>query len=624
MTPETNFACFTQNSIDFAGMIVRDDFRRVVVRSLKEYIAFFLTASEYWIKLLYRGQSRADWKVESGACRALTLGDAYPSTEELKKHHQRLIAASRHLYDGESGSYNDLALLARLQHHKAKTNLIDFTESPLIALWFACAGEKGYDGAVHWVSEAVETVGSDDKLDKIFNDSGRSIYKYDPPYLERRMIAQQSTFLIAPDGRLKHDYYQSVIIPADVKDAVITELEFLGISQKRVYPDFDGFVEWFDHKGRDRLEELWYEGKTQTENREYTLERKSYEEALKITLDLFGPWDERTAMILTKLTHGVTFSNDALEFAERCGEWALAIRLKLFGDNRSKTAEAYSALATLYRKLGRYGDSENYYGKALGIMRCFYGGDSRHVSLVLNNLGYMYYDWGYYEKAKTAMLESLDIRSKLPKTDNSSEAYAYSNLASIALDMGDGENARKWASECLRIRLGLYGDDSLSSAIAYKKMARYECGWGDIGKAAELLAKAFGFHRAKRANSEKPDKITSSEADCLLAEGDILLKKGDADGAIERYTTARSALTAIFGEMSCDVAEADVKLGETYLKTKRFPEADGSLRRACSVYLKKLGEGSARTKGAFTLLRKAHLEIAPTVDFEAWLAGQPL
>ena len=44
----------------------------------------------------------------------------------------------------------DLELLADLQHYGAATCLIDFTQSPLTALWFACKDEDnlGKDGKV--------------------------------------------------------------------------------------------------------------------------------------------------------------------------------------------------------------------------------------------------------------------------------------------------------------------------------------------------------------------------------------------------------------------------------------------------------------------------------------------
>ena len=37
-----------------------------------------------------------------------------------------------------SGELCDLELLADLQHHGVATCLIDFTQTPLTALWFAC------------------------------------------------------------------------------------------------------------------------------------------------------------------------------------------------------------------------------------------------------------------------------------------------------------------------------------------------------------------------------------------------------------------------------------------------------------------------------------------------------
>lgn len=93
---------------------------------------------------VYRGQAHEDWAPESGAVHRLrsACGENSPLDErELRTlvteyHRERLILQ---VMDGFDSS--DLQRLSVLQHQGAATGLLDFTESPLVALWFACAEE---------------------------------------------------------------------------------------------------------------------------------------------------------------------------------------------------------------------------------------------------------------------------------------------------------------------------------------------------------------------------------------------------------------------------------------------------------------------------------------------------
>ena len=48
----------------------------------------------------------------------------------------------------DGATLSDLQRLSVLQHQGAATGLLDFTEYPLVALWFACAERSDKDGKV--------------------------------------------------------------------------------------------------------------------------------------------------------------------------------------------------------------------------------------------------------------------------------------------------------------------------------------------------------------------------------------------------------------------------------------------------------------------------------------------
>lgn len=87
---------------------------------------------------IFRGQANAEWKLESSLERV--VGTKW-CAEEAKKYEELSLARFRskfHLYDSANIEPDSmLAWLAVMQHYGVPTRLLDFTESPYVALYFA-------------------------------------------------------------------------------------------------------------------------------------------------------------------------------------------------------------------------------------------------------------------------------------------------------------------------------------------------------------------------------------------------------------------------------------------------------------------------------------------------------
>ncbi len=211
-------------------------------------------------RFAFRGQANSSWRVAASAYRRLE--------RETEKRPKLFVDPESffcdYLYERVTeakmrfSEHRDLKLLevmARMQHYGAATGLIDFTVSPLLALWFACQDERdskgvAVDGKVvvvqlddnPMIQEIKEHENTGEELDVYFPpDPDGKLRVWRPGNYDSRMITQQSLFIFGcPDieNFLARDpFYVSV----DKKEIYIEILDNMGIAEGFVYPDFYGF-----------------------------------------------------------------------------------------------------------------------------------------------------------------------------------------------------------------------------------------------------------------------------------------------------------------------------------------------------------------------------------------------
>lgn len=116
--------------------------------------------------------------------------------------------------------------LAEIQHYGGKTNLIDFSEDYLIALFMACIRSLGKDGRV--IIQRKELVDS---------------YIKNPYEPMNRVIAQKSVFVRHPNGFIQPNNDDVINIPAFLKIPLQEYLKSAhGIYTESVYNDVHGFI----------------------------------------------------------------------------------------------------------------------------------------------------------------------------------------------------------------------------------------------------------------------------------------------------------------------------------------------------------------------------------------------
>ena len=211
----------------------------------EEIVQAVVEQSQTMTRPVYRGQADANWEPESGAVYRLrkAYGEDLPVDEgELRNlvveyHRERLIMPMQ-VIDG--AVLSDLQRLSVLQHQGAATGLLDFTENPLVALWFACAEEPDNDARVFLFDIGDPQVARNGRtLDRPF-DAGQVVVYYEPDRsLGARIVAQQSVFVICnpliPAGHLT-----SVTVPQSSKEPLQDYLTRLGLSHTSLFGDIPG------------------------------------------------------------------------------------------------------------------------------------------------------------------------------------------------------------------------------------------------------------------------------------------------------------------------------------------------------------------------------------------------
>ena len=209
---------------------------------------------------VFRGQSNAGWPLRSGASRRLTADgikeDNADFLDEYLEYHRDLLDRARRVvpYGQRDRTDSPLQLLARLQHFGAATGLLDFSYSPLVALWFACEG-PGREGKVFFLShEPPNTAFVTPELERedIGNILSRKQDATEPGYVlweplvegdaALRILGQRSVFVIGRpvvDNRL----VDAVGIEAADKEPLRAELEQLDVSERTLYRDLVGFCQ---------------------------------------------------------------------------------------------------------------------------------------------------------------------------------------------------------------------------------------------------------------------------------------------------------------------------------------------------------------------------------------------
>ena len=170
-------------------------------------------------RCLFRGEPECYPIVSTGLCRACP--ESKDEMFDIGRMEREIVERARDYTTLED--YKEI--LAEIQHFGGATNLLDFTDDYLIALFFAGSQSPTADGRVvlHW-------------------PDSKTVIR--PKQTNHRVVFQKSVFVWPQRGFIVPDpVEETVVVPHDIKAGMLTFLErFHGISERSVYNDIHGYI----------------------------------------------------------------------------------------------------------------------------------------------------------------------------------------------------------------------------------------------------------------------------------------------------------------------------------------------------------------------------------------------
>ena len=217
--------------------------------------------------LWYRGHSKKDWALVPQVLRDSFKDRATRTDPQAPDPVQALEAT---IFDRfrRLGAFmlDDRYGLASLyfcaQHNGLPTRLLDWTQNPLAALYFAVEEHPDEDGEVFRLrsradvpgEEGVDVVAEDDQLvsDALFalerrepqaDSSGRFPIRILPNMRAGRMLQQDSRFTLhPPDCASLTPLVDHIIVPHNMKKRIREQLQQVGVHRGTLFPDLPNLV----------------------------------------------------------------------------------------------------------------------------------------------------------------------------------------------------------------------------------------------------------------------------------------------------------------------------------------------------------------------------------------------
>ena len=241
--------CHLQKSAVLASPLVKMAMLRFGIHSTSKFLSqvserYFTSSRGQWV---FRGHSDQSYQLRP------SVGRGGHTSATDKKYEDSLFR----IFQREAGTHispiptSPWEWLAVAQHHGVPTRLLDWSQNPLVALYFAVATNDARPGEVFALNAPTRAA------ERTIGGSPFEItqpVKYYPNIVAPRIRAQEGLFIACSepveklDSNLKGDWkLERFMVPLEAKPRLRYELYRLGVHQSSLFPDLDGLsarIKW--------------------------------------------------------------------------------------------------------------------------------------------------------------------------------------------------------------------------------------------------------------------------------------------------------------------------------------------------------------------------------------------